>query len=347
MAGNGVIDPGADSRSLPLVVVVGGGPAGCAAARSSVRAGVAAMICERGAPGKDKVCGDGYVASAVELLSDLGVGVTDIGLSGGRRFARMELRSGGKTVWHFGASGWVARRAEVDQRLRDATAAFVAIRYRTKVIDATHDGKRWHVLFEQDGARSEVLCDGVVLACGVSDLGAGTLSGHPIIAASISAYVPERAPEEPWFEFTEPTRPGYAWQFPLADGWANIGVCSLARRQDLKRVAQAYVEGSGKPPARLRGGAGPLWSGSGRRWHDPRGMASCGDAAGLVDPVSGEGITAALQSGQRCGVAVAYFLQDGRDPRHLREYSAWLAEHYGQEYGRTPLRRIWANLCGM
>ena len=305
-------------------------------------------ICERGAPGKDKVCGDGYVASAVELLAALGVGAAEIKASGGRPFERMELRSGGKTVWQFGAYGWVARRAEVDQRLRDATAAYAEIRYRTKVSAVDHDGRRWHVLLEQDGVRSEMLCDGVVLACGVNSLGGGQLSGDPIIAASLSTYVTEAAPGAPWFEFTESTRPGYAWQFPLGDGWANIGVCSLARRQDLKRVAQAYITGSSADaPARLRGGAGPLWSGRGRRWHDPRGMASCGDAAGLVDPVSGEGITAALQSGQRSGAAVARFVQDARDPRHLQEYSTWVAEHYGREYGRTPLRRIWENLCGM
>ena len=68
--------------------------------------------------------------------------------------------------------------------------------------------------------------------------------------------------------------------------------------------------------APTRGGILPLWSGKGTAWSHEAGVVSCGDAAGLVDPISGEGLTAALVSGKRAGAAVASFLSG--EPGALR-----------------------------
>ena len=56
-------------------------------------------------------------------------------------------------------------------------------------------------------------------------------------------------------------------------------------------------------------------------------MVSCADAAGLVDPISGEGLTAVLVSGKRAGAAVASFLSG--KPGALDAYSRW-ARDWGQ-----------------
>ena len=100
------------------------------------------------------------------------------------------------------------------------------------------------------------------------------------------------------------------------------------------------------PRSRWRGGWGPLWSDKSHDWHHPSGIVSCGDAAGLVDPLTGEGITAALISGEHAGRAVAHFLLENRNLLRLEEYSQWLKEHFARQYRSTPFRQDWSALCG-
>ncbi len=108
----------------------------------------------------------------------------------------------------------------------------------------------------------------------------------------------------------------------------------------------------------LRGGLGALWSGKGITWCHEAGVVSCGDAAGLVDPISGEGLTAALVSGKRAGAAIASFLSG--EPGALAEYSRWVRDWGQARYapsienrilaawvGLAPAeRRLWALLAG-
>src|SRR5262249_58011339 len=93
------------------------------------------------------------------------------------------------------------------------------------------------------------------------------------------------------------------------------------------------------------GGAGPWWSGNGRTCHQQRGIVSCGDAAGLVDPMTGEGITAALYSGRVAGDAVAAFLKTG-DAAHPDHYSRSIYDHYAARYRRPLMKRLFNHLSG-
>jgi 2-polyprenyl-6-methoxyphenol hydroxylase-like FAD-dependent oxidoreductase len=102
-----------------------------------------------------------------------------------------------------------------------------------------------------------------------------------------------------------------------------------------------------KPLGRWRGGWGPLWSGLGQYWHHPSGVVSCGDAAGLINPYSGEGMTAALRSGEQAGKAISDYLLGNHDPRKLNEYSHWIIEHFSRQYRLTPLWQHWNILCGI
>jgi flavin-dependent dehydrogenase len=80
-------------------------------------------------------------------------------------------------------------------------------------------------------------------------------------------------------------------------------------------------------------------------WSHEAGVVSCGDAAGLVDPISGEGLTAALVSGKRAGAAVASFLSG--KPGALDAYSRW-AHDWGQaRYAPSLENRVLAAWVGL
>ena len=126
---------------------------------------------------------------------------------------------------------------------------------------------------------------------------------------------------------------------------SNAGVCALSKsgasalRVQLKTLlAPLGVSGA----VHARGGLGALWSGNGTAWSNDAGVVSCGDAAGLVDPISGEGLTAALVSGKRAGAAIASFLSG--DFEALAEYGRWVRD-WAQRALRSVARE--PHPCGM
>jgi len=334
--------------SVGAAVVVGGGPAGCAAQWALARAGIPATLLERGWPGRDKACGDALVPPAVALLADFGLNAPRLEALGGCRFGAIDLRARQRLIWRLNLQegGYVVRRAALDGALRDAVAGRVV--YDAYVTSVERDGDRWVV---GAGRAGTFRAHAVVLACGAGPPlpARWGVDGAPLASASMSTYLDTAPPAPITFDFFEASRPGYGWVFPAGAGQVNAGVCRLgAAGRGLRQLAEGYLAEHGAVGSlRWRGGGGPCWSGRGQAWHREGGLVSCGDAAGLIDPVSGEGITAALQSGRWAGEAVAAFLDGGRDAAPLRAYSERLRAHFGPLYRLTPIRRVWRGLCGL
>ena len=144
----------------------------------------------------------------------------------------------------------------------------------------------------------------------------------------------------PTLVFGEPS-PGYAWHA------ANVGVCSVVKSgaSALRAERDALLKRLnvwGAVP--LRGGLGALWSGKGAAWSNEAGVVSCGDAAGLIDPVSGEGLAAALVSGKHAGAAIASFLSGHSGA--LVECSAWVRAWAEARYAPSIESRIFAGWVG-
>jgi flavin-dependent dehydrogenase len=108
--------------------------------------------------------------------------------------------------------------------------------------------------------------------------------------------------------------PGYGWMFPAGDGTVNIGVGALStmkgfKKLNLNTLLESYrhlVQDSwdlGPNLERPRAWRLPM---STRRRHGP-GWVAVGDAAGLVNPMNGEGIDYGLESGM---LAADLFLDD-------------------------------------
>lgn len=320
--------------------------------------GVDTTVLERGRPSKDKPCGDAFVSTAVEYLDIYGIDEDTLAGMGGVRFDRIDMYSEDDLMFRMEAddtAGWVVPRAAIDQELRDIVSRRASVLYGKSAIDvfAGPDGRPRVLVAGEGGGRDELECDAVVLAAGASSPTASRLAidGEPTIAVAVSTYDRADRPDALVFRFSDHCRPGYRWVFPVSESTANVGVFMLGKApgSQLRSLGdELLADGAADSTSvRWRGGVGPLWSGRGSAWHHPAGIVSCGDAAGLVDPLNGEGITAALASGDQAGFLVALYLQEGRSVARLEEYSRWVSTTFGERYRRTPLREAFAGLCGI
>ena len=127
------------------------------------------------------------------------------------------------------------------------------------------------------------------------------------VAVAIRGYTPVTArPDELVIEFARGRYPAYAWAFPVADGRANVGFGVFDRRgggsrRELLAALDALLPEQPPDPATVRGHHLPLSTGP--RHHPDGRVLLVGDAAALVNPLTGEGIYDAVASGALAGRA--------------------------------------------
>jgi flavin-dependent dehydrogenase len=341
------------------VVVIGGGPAGVAAACAAAECELDVVVVERGQPGRDKACGDMFMPSATAVLGQFGFDGPTLRSIGGCSRDAIEIHGGSGLLWtlnYVRDPVWMLPRRLIDQTLRDSLEPRTQVFYDASVFDVSpgQNGRldvRAHTAQRTRTFRFK--CDAVIAACGTqSTLTARWgISGNPLVAPSISAYVRSSGIDTPAFGFGANCHPGYWWAFPIGTQQENIGICALdqCRGAQLKSRGRALAARMGLAgDLNWRGGGGALWSGRGDRWHHDVGIVSCGDAAGLIDPLNGEGLTASLRSGREAGLAVGRFLDKRRDLSCLRNYSAWIRKTFASEYeSESPLRIAWRQLVGL
>src|SRR3954449_9117753 len=150
--------------------------------------------------------------------------------------------------------------------------------------------------------------------------------------------------------------PGYGWVFGVGDGTSNVGLgilntSSAFGKTDyramldrwLAHVPQewGFVEENATGPT--RGAALPM--AFNRKPHYADGVMLVGDAGGMVNPMNGEGIAYAMESGKLAAEVVAQALatvDDVRRERTLAGYRAALDAEYGGYYtvGRLFVKAI-------
>jgi flavin-dependent dehydrogenase len=139
------------------------------------------------------------------------------------------------------------------------------------------------------------------------------------------------APRTVEVHFLRETLPGFLWIFPTGDGIANVGVgivhADLKRRRG--RLREIHEAALSLPRFRERFRRAERIGGV-HGWNLPTpdfrrtiagsGFVLAGDAAGLVDPFSGEGIGNALDSGRVAAVVLAEAFAQGNDEAVAAEY---------------------------
>lgn len=335
------------------VIVVGGGPAGSACAAHLAAAGVSVVVLDRSAFPRDKVCGDFVGPAALVELKALGVTdepgyartnkIRDAALHlDGKPLIVRELPvldglpSYGRTIPRLTLDGWVlaaARRA----------GATVVERAKVTVVERDADGVT--VRADIDGRPAQWRGRLVVGADGSSSLTARTLRGDAppkddrIMAVRIYVAGITGPQDQADLYFNGDSFPGYYWLFPTGGGEANLGLGMLLSTippstEGLRDLLLRLCAGDAALARRL-GGAEPTGRVVG--WplttYNPRlalvhdRAVLVGDAAGLINPLNGEGIQYALQSGRWAAATILDALTAGDlSAARLRPYQRRVAD---------------------
>ncbi|MBK9179017.1 MAG: geranylgeranyl reductase family protein [Acidimicrobiales bacterium] len=308
------------------VAVVGGGPAGAAAAITLARAGRHVVLVDRARFPRDKCCGDGLTVAALRLLEQLGL---DPGMiPSWTPIAEACIRAPSGRIAAFplprdlGLFAAVAPRIELDAALLDlARGEGVKVADGHALTAARVEPDR--IVLEVAGlgavgARYAVGADGIWSPLRRA-LGAG-VEGYRGEWHAFRQYVTNTGPEARrlWVWYEPDLLPGFAWSFPLPDGRANVGFgIQRGGRWRTRDMAALWPDLLGRAHVRAVLGADAVLDGTHKAWPIPARVEGVpltaaggralfvGDAAAATDPLTGEGIGQALLTGALAARAIA------------------------------------------
>ena len=302
------------------VVVAGAGPAGSACALALARAGLAVTIVERAAFPRRKVCGEYLNAGAVTALDRLGLATQVRALAAPLRGVRLMPAHATAVELPFGHPALACERALLDEALLQAALDAGATLTRGRVTGVVREGARIAgVAFrDEDGRTYEVRarwtvgadgCGSVVaraaglvrrrwkrprFAIGGHYAGFGTFDGFIEMYVGGGAYfaLNPLGPDRTNVMVVVAKRQLEQWSRFVDRGIAGKAA-ELAHGR--RSFAQAKLVGS-------RAAIGPLA-------HDVRapvaeGLVLVGDAAGFLNPFTGQGVFLALTSAERAAAAI-------------------------------------------
>jgi flavin-dependent dehydrogenase len=273
------------------VFVIGGGPAGLAAAIAARRKGFRVVLADGTKPPVDKACGEGLMPDALEAARALGILISPIQ---GAFFRGIRFLGNGVSVaadFPHGA-GWGMRRTALHQLLIDeAELSGVELRWETPVTSLEQVRARWIV--GADGGQSRVRKWAGL--DGASESSRFGFRRHYRLA--------------PWTDYVE-VYWGTGFQIYVTPVGVQEVCVALISRNPHQRLDQSLCE---FPDLQARLDGAPF-SSSGRGAASAtrklqsvhRGMvALVGDASGSVDAVTGEGICLAFEEAQAWADAIA------------------------------------------
>ncbi len=321
------------------VLVVGAGPAGAVAAWQAKEAApeLEVALLER----------DRAVGSPVRCAE----GVGDAGLRefatpegadwAGRKITRVIFLAPDDTEVQVAERdvGWVLDRTRFDAHLAaQAGAAGAAVLVGAEATGMTRaaDG-RWHVRVKQRGVEEIYRARVVIGADGVEGMVGRWAGIDTRVPArdmeSCAQYVLQGIdcdPDAIYLQFGDRIAPGgYAWIFPRGIGVANVGLGLVALKTD-GRNARAYLDAwvGRRYPAAARTGftvGGVIVHTTIKRTY-ATGVMIAGDAAHMINPLSGGGIVNAMKAGRLAGCTAAAAIREGdtSEKRLASYHHAWM-----------------------
>jgi geranylgeranyl reductase family protein len=306
---------------------------------------------------REKVCGDYVEPRGLRILRAMGTlerleSRGPLPISHSATYVDGECRYRGAIPFYglgdgLPPHGYIVARDELDDEMLQTAAAAGATVHEETSVASVEAGARGVTVAAKRGGRTVRYraklvagADGVnsVVArdCGLAVNDERRVAVAQRAYATVAGDVGEAA-----FFFAEDLFPGYGWLFPLAGGRANLGVGILAetrRRLDVHVPAlfADFVEQLRgvhprcatlelcAPPiggiVRTYGAAGP---------NHADGAVLVGDAGSFVDPMTGEGITPAMESALLASPVLREALATGRfDAAQLAPYEATFRAYF-------------------
>ncbi len=343
----------AASQAATDVLVVGGGPGGAAAATWSAGAGLDTLVVDSAVFPRDKPCGDGLTPRAIAELRRLGL--ADFLVGRGTNWG-LRAHGFGSTLhlpWPGGAlpsTGSAAPRTALDAAiLAGARRAGAEVLDGAKAVGVERGpGDRVAaVTVSVGGTTRRIACQRLIVADGArSHLGrvlGRTWHRDTVFGVAVRGYLRSGRGRDPWIsshlelrDGNDDILSGYGWIFPLGGDEVNIGVGTLATQRrpasvNLRTLLQHYVA-QRRGDFDLIGDVAGVWSALLPMGGAVSGVAGpnwmlVGDAAGCVNPLNGEGIDYALETGRFAADLLA-----AGEHSYTAVWPTLLSHHYGDAF---------------
>jgi geranylgeranyl reductase family protein len=302
------------------VVVIGAGPGGSATAHFLAKSGLQVQLLDKSEFPRDKTCGDGLTPRALRLLDEIGV-LEQASQKGFRMLEATVFAPNGQAVTtqvpqrpdvpdHLLA----VPRMELDALIHErALASGARFHGGVHVTGVESQGKWVEVTGRRNKRSYKARGRMVVIAVGASVallLRLGILKQVPQMILASRTYFQDIEHLSGRFEFYFEgiPLPGYGWVFPLSKSSANVGTGIYGRRQERATNAKKALAGFLQLPAIEHMLASARQVGPVKGFPLRADFASAptfgerlllvGEAAGLVNPLTGEGVDYALESGK-------------------------------------------------
>lgn len=332
------------------VVVVGAGPSGACAAYHLALAGHDVLLVDKNTFPRPKACGDGLTPRALAALDRMGLRrlwLRCLRIDGIRVVDR---RNGTEAVFGFGEGGGprfggALPRFDLDNELLLwAAKAGARISTETAAVELKH--KRNGIVVHLNGASGPWQCEARFAV--VADGAAGRLSqavlrrprGSSMELFALRQYFHTSVDIGPYFEIHAPLMnngapiAGYTWIFPVSSGIVNVGsgfARTVKSGGNLRRMHEKGVQVLKERGSLCGAECGPAVGAPLPVALAPansigQGWLVIGDAAGVVNPFTGEGIAQALESGEMAFQAIDAALRMCR--KAATDYPRLLEDHF-------------------
>lgn len=303
------------------VLIVGAGPAGAACAIQLGQSGLSVGLFDKAIFPRDKICGDALsvdVVNQLELLSPV--------LSSSFRDFPSKASTPGIRIYspdraHIdisisidGKCGYLSRRVDFDQLLVQHAKQFPNVHlFENCAVQKVIKHPDCITLETPQGIFKGQIAVGADGAYSVLSRHLGTIkTERKHYSAGLRVYYEGVTLDSNFIElhFFQEALPGYVWIFPLPDHQANVGIGVLSSvvakgKINLKETLQRIISTdpllkerfkNARPLESVKGHGLPL--GSKKRVLSGDRILLVGDAASLIDPLTGEGIANAIRSGR-------------------------------------------------